>query len=908
MSASGRRAALKVAIRNAARNRKRTFFLVALVAVPVALAVVVAGLVRASNFTIEEQVEMEFGRSEVSVRAFSNSDEVSGEVIGWASRMLGELAPEAAILSYRQAFLSFEGDEFGRALDLDVSNPLTEGIMGVIEGEAPTGSDEVALSPQYVEDLGASIGDTVELQVGEATAESRLVGIVSPPFFTNQYWLVASPAGLEQLVTGPEYTETFVLVGGPGAEEAGDRLLQDWQREGKYEFWPDSAVVPRPPELEFVEDNLYLLLDRHQVDELVEMAGSSAEFQETGYDPAIHEQAMAMVEEAGLTYDPRYPPAVDLYVEYRQDRLQGLALEGNSSLVSTALAAMLLVEVAFVAGAAFAAGTRRRLREIGLLGANGASVKHIRATVLGEGLAVGLIGALVGTALGVAVLQLARPLIQRYVTRLITGPGVSFLDVAGPVLVAVVAVVISAWFPGRTASKVPITTALQGRMPALAPRKWVVPVGVAMATVGTLLVVVSLASNSAVANVLVGAGAVTMVSGAALLASPILALASRLADRVPAASRLVLRDSGRHRTRSAVAVAATMVILLAPVIALTTMAMSARQQLIYGLPEPSNQLLLMGSYETLEDSFFAPGMAPIGEEDVERVASIVPETTVAHFDAVDIEVGLAPHFDLITEDGGFFGDDTAREAAIANPDLVAALNAPGLGEALAAGKLVVLGLEERSTQVMVDGRELAATELPVPVVQFAMPRLLIPQSRANEFSEASRWPQALFLLERGLSDEREELYDGGLEIRESHRGISLSQLYLIVCGVTLLAVLIVVALVTAVSAAETDEEIRTIVAVGAPGSIRRRFLGLLTGYQTLVAMALAIPLGLLLVKVFSSANTYFQSGPFGQVSSSLMVVPIWPLAGLAVGLPLLIGSLTLLAVRSAPVTPPRRPT
>jgi hypothetical protein len=117
-----------------------------------------------------------------------------------------------------------------------------------------------------------------------------------------------------------------------------------------------------------------------------------------------------------------------------------------------------------------------------------------------------------------------------------------------------------------------------------------------------------------------------------------------------------------------------------------------------------------------------------------------------------------------------------------------------------------------------------------------------------------------------------------------------------------------VALVTAVSAAEVDHEVRTIVAVGAPGSIRRRFLGLLTGYQTLVAMALAVPLGLGLVWVFSSAASYISAGPFGVVDSSMVIVPGPWLLSFAVLLPSVIGLLTLASVRSAPVTPPRRAT
>jgi hypothetical protein len=152
------------------------------------------------------------------------------------------------------------------------------------------------------------------------------------------------------------------------------------------------------------------------------------------------------------------------------------------------------------------------------------------------------------------------------------------------------------------------------------------------------------------------------------------------------------------------------------------------------------------------------------------------------------------------------------------------------------------------------------------------------------------------------------MWSTNLNINSGYNGLSESTIYLLMGAATLVVVLIVVALVTAVSAAEVDHEVRTIVAVGAPGSIRRRFLGLLTGYQTLVAMALAVPLGLGLVWVFSSAADYISVGPFGVVNGSTVVVPWAWLLPFAVLLPIVIGLLTLVSVRSAPVTPPRRAT
>src|SRR5690606_30511799 len=78
-------------------------------------------------------------------------------------------------------------------------------------------------------------------------------------------------------------------------------------------------------------------------------------------------------------------PPVGLDVESRTERLSWSAdnpME-NPPVVSSAVAAGRLAEVAFIAGAAFATGIRRRLREIGLIGANGADDSHVKAVVLG---------------------------------------------------------------------------------------------------------------------------------------------------------------------------------------------------------------------------------------------------------------------------------------------------------------------------------------------------------------------------------------------------------------------------------------------------------------------------------------------------------------------------------------------
>lgn len=902
---SGRGAAYKVAMKNAKRNRKRTIFLVLLVAVPVAFGVVVAGIVRASSLTPEETAQTYFGNADARLQVFSPT----GDVYEWIEENLRELAPEATITELRQTGIRLEdaGVGYAQVWDIDMSEPATEGFLVHVGGALPTADDEVAISPTLAEAMEVEVGDTVTFEQ-LPYADLTIVGLVSEPFFYQGTVILLSPGALEPLVGDPELLpEPTLLASGTGAEDAALQIQDLWYNEGQQRFWPEPAVDPLPPEIAFLQDDpqTHRLLTERDVDQLVELVRNTDPGSGLSVEEVVYNASFQMIHGSG-----EYRGLPDVYVETRNQWLNYGGFESNPAVVSTAAAAIVLVEVAFITGAAFAAGTRRRLREIGLMGANGASEKHVRSTVVGEGLTIGAVGAGLGVVLGIAIMFLARPILQRFVSRVITGVGVSLTDVLGPVLVALIAVVLAVLIPARTASKVPTTTALQGRMPAMSPRKWVIPVGVGLAVGGALLISVSLVSMSNYAGLLVGVGATAVVGGVAMLSSPILAGVAKLSDKVPATSRLVLRDSGRNRTRSAVAVAAIMVILLAPVTAMITSATTAEKNLVYGLPTPSDQVVLTGSYENVTYG----GANPITEDDVAALAALVPENDVAIFDTLDLLVTTSTILDVRESGiGGEFVNQQFTESygvAVANDDLVRVLGDEGVAQSIGEGEIVILGVEAQATRVEINGIEYPAREYPVPVVQWSMPRILIPESMAPEFSDADTRSVALFTLERPMTtDERQRMWSSlNLEMNGGFSSMAESTIYLIAGGLTLIVVLIVVALVTAVSAAEVDHELRTIVAVGAPGSIRRRFLGLLTGYQTLVAMALAVPLGLGLVWVFSSAQDYISAGPFGVIKNSLVVVPWMWLLSFAVLLPVVIGLLTLVSVRSAPVTPPRRAT
>ena len=67
------------------------------------------------------------------------------------------------------------------------------------------------------------------------------------------------------------------------------------------------------------------------------------------------------------------------------------------------VATVFLLLASLVAAAGFAVIAQRRLRQLGMLAATGATPKHLRLVLLTNGAVVGAIGALLGTVVGLAV-------------------------------------------------------------------------------------------------------------------------------------------------------------------------------------------------------------------------------------------------------------------------------------------------------------------------------------------------------------------------------------------------------------------------------------------------------------------------------------------------------------------------
>ena len=247
--------------------------------------------------------------------------------------------------------------------------------------------------------------------------------------------------------------------------------------------------------------------------------------------------------------------SVSHYVVTRQDAAASNPLNPETIVLALATVGMLLIALVAVGG--FTVVAQRRLRSLGMLGALGATDRNIRLVVRANGVLVGVVGALAGTVLGLAVWLAYRPRLESSAHHLI-GPFQLPWVVIGPAIaLAVVATYFAASRPARSITRIPIVAALSGRpAPPKQVHRSALP-GVVLFVIAAALLSFSGKSNGN------GGGALELILGIVLLVVAIILLApfclvilARLGRRAPIAIRLSLRDLARYRARSGSALSA----------------------------------------------------------------------------------------------------------------------------------------------------------------------------------------------------------------------------------------------------------------------------------------------------------------------------------------------------------------
>ncbi|MEA3511723.1 MAG: ABC transporter permease [Actinomycetota bacterium] len=866
MTPTEARAVARLARRSAWRHPWRTGLIALLIAVAVAIAVFTAIVLRTTTPSEEQRIAAEFGTASLSIELNGYSDEASA----WITNELATLTPNGSLVSIDILYHTI-----GEVVATDLVSPLVDGMFDILEGRTP-GEGQVAVSWDIARRNGLGVGDpyevpgfdaplTVSAVVVVQSEASRRVIVVTP----GNLGIVADEAADQR--SPPSRVSRWLVGGDIDPASVASLFEADWSSVVS-SFPPPSSVDPYGPGRS--EVNVV------NVDQLKQWSAFDVE---------------------DVTQKP--------------------------SIISTLVAALLLAEIALLAAAAYATGIRRRLREIGLISAQGATSGQIRATVVGEAIVTGSIGALSGAFAALGMALVAQPIAQRIWNPLITHIRVSPSDLLGPMAIGVVAAVFAAWLPARTASRVPVLTALQGRMPSRQHPRWLTPASLVLVGVGLFLVVVARDARTTASSVQAVIGILMVIAGGALIGVPLVALAGRAAHLFPVIGRLVVRDSARQTIRAAAAITALMVVLTGTIAAATAMRTdeemaSATYGGSYGDPR----------FVYVQGDFFGgptnpedPREGEITSEQLREIEAIIPnaalfDVAVLPGTAVLAEIadrlrpmdGMEGLLDLYClEDGG--GERCTDSSTVnLNPAVVdpAMLDAMGLNEAqtmLESGVPVVLGNRRGSVEIVYESGRFNAEMVPVSTVSRSMPRLLLPEHWASERALIDQGRKAtLFVNDAPLTDvERSRIYglDFAVDVGFDGLGVTTTEGIGIMLAAALFATIVVIAIVTALSTTESDRDISLMVAIGAAPSLRRRFLGRQSAFYTASAALIAIPVGVLLMRVVSTNTVAW--GSLGLWTGGI-AVPWMAAAATLVVLPLIVGVSTALVVRSLPARPPRR--
>jgi putative ABC transport system permease protein len=569
------------------------------------------------------------------------------------------------------------------------------------------------------------------------------------------------------------------------------------------------------------------------------------------------------------------------------------------------LATVVLLFVSLVAAAGFAVIARRRQRQLGMLGAIGATEKHLRLVVVADGAVVGVAAAVIGTAAGLVFWVAAAPALETAVQHRIDRSAIPWALVGAGILLAVVTATAAAWWPARAVARLPITLAISGRPPRPRPAHRSAALAGLLIVIGVVCLALGKPATSTGAErpnefrsaldapdpnaPLLITGTLATALGV-LFISPlaIRALAAR-GKRWPIGARLAVRDLGRYQARSGAALAAIS-LSLGIAVTIAIVAASARFSADEGNLSDRQLVVRIGDLGGLADDH-----VPVRTEDelrdletqVDRLAASLGHPAVIALDmAVDPGVGLETGVE--SNEGGRPAVALGTDQGIYDPLIVATpelLGYYGLGP-----DAVHIDTDVLTVQAGDDFEFLVVADrgAPHPNVQ----RIDLPAYTSAPTSLISldalrrhgfeRVP-AGWLVEASepitpaqLAATREVAADAGLTLEARDDQHSLSDLGLGATVVGMVLALGVLAMTVGLIRSEAAGDLRTLTAAGASSTVRRTLTGVTSG-------ALA-----LLGAILGTAGAYIAMiAWYRDDIGSLSRVPVVQIAIITIGLPLL---------------------
>jgi putative ABC transport system permease protein len=228
----------------------------------------------------------------------------------------------------------------------------------------------------------------------------------------------------------------------------------------------------------------------------------------------------------------------------------------NPSTIVLALTTVGMLLIALVSIGGFTVLAQRRMRSLGMLESMGATDRNVRLVLEANGIIVGVVGALLGFALGLVLWLAYRPHNEQSAHHVIGQFALPWNVIVPAMVLAVIATFFAAGYPARAITRVPVVSALAGRpAPPRQIHRSLVP-GVIALVLGFVMFSLSGAAGNGGGVIWLVPGLVALIVGIILVSPFFLALLARAGGRSPIAIRLPLRDMARYRARSGSALSA----------------------------------------------------------------------------------------------------------------------------------------------------------------------------------------------------------------------------------------------------------------------------------------------------------------------------------------------------------------
>ncbi|HEY9481942.1 MAG TPA: FtsX-like permease family protein, partial [Micromonosporaceae bacterium] len=557
-----------------------------------------------------------------------------------------------------------------------------------------------------------------------------------------------------------------------------------------------------------------------------------------------------------------------------------------------AIAIIGLIFVGLVAVAGFTVLAQRRLRALGMLSALGATDRNVRLVMVTNGAFVGVLGALIGAAVGLAAWIAYAPSLASRAHHRVTWTNLPWWLVASAIVLAVATATVASRRPARIVARVPVMAALSGRPPtARAVHRSAVP-GAVVLVVATLMLAFSggWGGNGGKDTLLQLVGLLATAVGLLLLAPLAVSLLGVAARRVPVAIRIALRDLARYRSRSGAALAATsFAILIAMLVTLITTGRYADPVDYFGPNLLANQVLVAtaGNQPTgpKGTAVQSPAQTPAAQQaQTAAIAASLNSHDVLALDSIDAFLGRHTATGTIGGPGTIYLATPAVLAhygidpASVNPATLLVTSRSGLSGT--RGLQLVGGGAGPDPQAVNDPRIQTFANLPTDT---SAPNLLATERAVAalklQVTANAAWliqtPQALTSIQ--INTARQLAVAAGMTIETRSQAPSLAAVRNDATSAGILLVLGMLAMTIGLIRSETAGELRTLTATGASGHTRRA-----------ITAATAGALGLL-GGILGTAVAYLATAAFfrSELSERMAHPPTLDLILILVGLPVL---------------------